>query len=408
METEPENGEAGGGRLRVLVAGGGVAGLEAALALGATGAGRLAIELLAPENDFVYRPLAVTAPFHRDEVRRFPLRSIAEGAGASLRQGAVSSVDAEAHVVHTSDGEEVPFDVLLLACGSHPVDAVPGALTFRGPEDDDALSALLADARRGVGTRIAFVLPAGASWPLPLYELALLTQGHLSESDVERFEVTLITPEDSPLHLFGPRASNAIAELLGTRGISVRTSTHAVAFERGRLRLLPHETLEVDRVVALPRLDGVRLPGIPQDDNGFVATDDFGRVGGLDDVYAVGDITRFPLKQGGIAAQQADAAASAIAARAGASVTPTPFRPIIRGLLLTGGVDRYLRAEASGRSSIIDATPLWWPPAKIVGRYLAPFLATHAGIREDVQPMHADVSVEVELEFVDGSLGPLE
>ena len=127
----------------------------------------------------------------------------------------------------------------------------------------------------------------------------------------------------------------------------------------------------------------------PQDSNGFVATDDFGRVKGLADVYAVGNITRFPLKQGGIAAEQADAAAGAIAAGAGASVTPTPFRPVIRGVLLTGGVDRYLRAEATGRGSTIDAAPLWWPPAKIVGRYLSPFLAKHAGIREEARPRNA-------------------
>ena len=407
MHTKPEN--RGPGRpLQVLIAGGGVAGLETALALGSAGEGRLQVELLVPEEDFVYRPLAVMAPFRAGEARRFPLGPMAESAGASLRHGRLSSVDAEAHVVRTSDGEEVSFDVLVLACGARPVEAVSGALTFRGPEDTSAMEALLAEARKGLGARFAFVLPVGATWPLPLYELALLTQWHLRENGVDPFEVTLVTHEDSPLHVFGSRASDAMADLLESRGVSILADTHVVRFEEGRLRLLSGGSLECDRAVALPRLAGVPVSGIPQDSNGFVATDDFGRVKGLADVYAVGDITRFPLKQGGIAAEQADAAAGAIAAGAGASVTPTPFRPVIRGVLLTGGVDRYLRAEATGRGSTIDAAPLWWPPAKIVGRYLSPFLAKHAGIREEARPGSDDVPVEVELEFVGGTVRPLE
>ena len=100
----------------------------------------------------------------------------------------------------------------------------------------------------------------------------------------------------------------------------------------------------------------------------------------MSDVYAAGDITTFPVKQGGIAAQQADAAAEAIAAAAGADVDPAPFQPVLRGLLLTGGEPRYLRSElAAGRDLVGEPEPLWWPPAKIVGRYLAPFLAGLAG-----------------------------
>jgi sulfide:quinone oxidoreductase len=94
-------------------------------------------------------------------------------------------------------------------------------------------------------------------------------------------------------------------------------------------------------------------------------------------------MTTFPLKQGGIAAQQADAAAESIAALAGAPLTPRPFRPVLRGLLLTGLSPRYLAASLLDDSSAVDSEPLWWPPAKIVGRHLAPFLAKHAGLTVD-------------------------
>ena len=104
--------------------------------------------------------------------------------------------------------------------------------------------------------------------------------------------------------------------------------------------------------------------------------DDDGRVDGVEAIWAAGDGTDFPIKQGGIAAQQADAVAEDIAALAQAQIVPQPFRPILRALLLTGGAPLYLRTDLSApEEATVSNEPLWWPPAKIVGRYLAPFLA---------------------------------
>ncbi len=124
---------------------------------------------------------------------------------------------------------------------------------------------------------------------------------------------------------------------------------------------------------------------------------------GLTDVYAAGDLTQFPVKQGGIAAQQADAVASAIAADAGATVKPTAFKPVLRGLLLTGRAPRFLRSKMGTSHSLADTEPLWWPPAKIVGRYLTPFLAEDLGLSEEYpRPERTDaIPVEVELEIDD-------
>ena len=179
----------------------------------------------------------------------------------------------------------------------------------------------------------------------------------------------------------------------------MRLRTVPLRFEDGVLEVAPKASLPADRVVAMPRLEGPRLPGIPHDRHGFVSTDDFGRLMSEEDIYAAGDMTQFPLKQGGIATQQADAAATAIAARSGAPIEPTPFRPILRGLLLTGMASRYLRAEAGTRPRL-DVEPLWWPPAKIVGRYLTPCLAAKAGLGETpVGPLREGaIPVEVELD----------
>ena len=389
------------GPLRVLVAGGGVAALEATLALRALAEDRVSVELIAPDADFVYRPLAVVAPFRLGEVRRYPLHRLIHSAGAELRTGRVTSVDPDRRVFSTDDGVERAYDALLVALGAQPREAVPNALTFRGPQDVSAFDKLLDAAVVGRVQRLIFALPAGVFWPLPLYELALLTGEFLTDRGTRGVEIVLVTPEEAPLALFGIEASAAVGELLELRGIVLHTRTTPVSFEERRLRVVPDSLIEADRVVTLAALEGPRLPGIPHDHSGFIPTDRHGRVPGLEGIYAAGDATQFPIKQGGIAAQQADAAAAAIAEQAGAPISAEPFRPVLRGLLLTGMVPRYLRREVHTGASSVDTQPLWWPPAKIVGRYLAPFLASELGLEGALEPPTGarSVRVDVELDF---------
>jgi sulfide:quinone oxidoreductase len=366
---------------RVLIAGGGVAAHEAARALRAHAPGLVDVEVLAPDAEFVYRPLATTGPFHGGEPNRFPLRALVEEAGGRLRPGKLVSVDADAHRASTDRGELVEYDALLLALGAVPRPAIPGAMTFAGPDDEEALREVLDAAVAGEIERLVFALPSGVGWPLPAYELALLTAGHLDDAGASRAEVAVVTPEDAPLAMFGGQASDSIAEVLRFRGVELFVGTVPLSFAEHTLRIAPNgDGIAADVVIAMPRLEGPRLDGVTADSDGFVPVDPHGAVSGLDDVWAAGDLTTFHVKQGGVAAQQADAAAEAIAERAGADIEPTPFRPVMRGLLMTGLVPRFLRAGEPGASSA-DTEPLWWPPSKIVGRYLSPFLADHVGSR---------------------------
>ncbi len=371
--------------LRVVIAGGGVAALEATLALRALAENRVSIELVAPEADFVYRPLSVGDPFEVAETRRFPLAQLVDSAGGVLRPGRVTAVNPGEQFVET-DGERVPYDALLVALGARGREALPNALTFGGPDSNEALKAVLEEVLDGEVHRIVFALPAGVTWPLPLYELALLTGSFLMDHGTTGVALALVTPEEQPLAVFGREASDAVAELLEARGIAVHLRTTTAGFEGGIVRTAPGDGIEADRVIALPRLEGPRLAGLPCDRDGFIPTDDRCRVGSEVDVYAAGDATQFPLKQGGIATQQADTAAAEIAALAGAAVEPEPFKPVLRGLLLTGMVPRYLRGEPGTPKSTVDTEALWWPPSKIVGRHLAPFLAAKLGLSEAQRP----------------------
>jgi sulfide:quinone oxidoreductase len=387
------------GRLDVVVAGAGVAGLETALALNAIAGEYTAVELIAPEGEFTYRPLAVAEPFGISRVLRAPLEDLVHAAGAHLRRGVLAGVDAERKRVTLDDGEERAYDSLVLALGAHACESVPGAVTFRGNDHEPEFVSLLerASARR-VG-RLVFAVPARVTWPFPVYELALLTAAYLDDHGAGEVELLLVTPEARPLSLFGPSASAAVEKLLADAGVRIETASVPQAWEDGTLRLAGGGAIPADAVVALPGLEGPALAGVPQDAHGFVETDELGRVPGLERVYAAGDLVRLPVKQGGIASQQADAVATAIAADAGAAVEPEPFRPVLRGLLLTGFGQGFLRAER-GRS-LVDPHPLWWPPAKIVGRYLSPFLAEQLGLDAGDKPPAEGVPVEIALDTLD-------
>jgi sulfide:quinone oxidoreductase len=370
-------------RPRVVIAGGGVASLEALIALRDLLDGLLAIDVVSPEREFVYRPLSVAEPFELCAPRRFSLAEIVADHGAALHAGRVESVDHDRGIVNVRGAPSLSYDALLVTIGAQPREWLPGAVHFAGPKDVARLRALVSDLDKGSVGSVAFAAPRGTSWTLPLYELALLTAAHVAEQERGDVRLTVVTSEADVLDVFGPAAARHVRQLLADRGIELRTATAARSFQSGSLQLDPGGTLEVDRVVALPELVGEPIPGLPHDHAGFTPVDEHGAVRGLPGVYAAGDGIAYPVKQGGLATQQADAAAEAIAASFGAAIEPRPFRARLRGQLLTGLGPTYLTAggtEAGPRESHVALNPLWWPPSKIAGRYLAPYLSGHGGV----------------------------
>jgi sulfide:quinone oxidoreductase len=392
-----------GSPAEILIVGGGVAAMESLMALRDLAGDRVRVTLIAAEPDFVYRPMAVAEPFGFGEARRYPLRRVVEDFNARLVLAAVTAVDASDRRVVLRSGDTIHYDTLVLAPGARMLPAFDAAVTFAGPGSAAAMRTVLDDLEEGHARRIVFVAPTVAGWTLPLYELALLTVRHAAAAKVE-CDVTLVTPEPRPLALFGARASTAVAEMLAAAGIEFTGASHVEPVD-GAVRLLPSgRTLAAARLVALPLIRGPQLGGVPSEpDFGFIPVDRHGRVAGLDGVYAAGDATNFPVKQGGLAAQQADAVAEHVAARHGAPLDPSPFRPVLRGLLFAGGADRYLRAC----DDAVAAQPLWWPPTKIAGRYLAPYLYAREPVAAPGPAPEGFVDLEVPLETIDiAPVGP--
>ncbi len=316
-------------------------------------------------------------PFDLARTQLIDLAEIAAEYGAQLHVASLQAVEPDRRQVTLSGGGRLTYDSLIVAVGARRRVWLPGAVQFGGASDVPPFRALLGQLERGELTRLAFAAPHGMGWSLPTYELALLTAAHVADRHLTDIELSIVTPEDEPLAIFGPTASRAMRGVLADRGIRLRVNADAERVQAGLLLLAEGESVAVDQVVALPALEGPRLPGLPADERGFIPVDGHGRVSGLENVYAAGDATNLPIKQGGVATQQADAAVEMIAALAGAGPTPSALEPVLRGMLLTGVAPTYLRAAVGEQlaGGELASSPLWWPPTKIAGRYLGPYLA---------------------------------
>jgi sulfide:quinone oxidoreductase len=291
---------------RVLIAGGGIAGLETLMALRALAGDRVELMLVAPENDFVYRPLAVEEPHSAGRVHRIPLEEAAADADAAFASSTIVELDSSNKIVRTGAGDELEYEALVIALGAEP------------------------------------------GWPLRGYEIALYIT-----VDVRRMglmvETTVVEPMASPIEAVGAEARGRLMKELADAGITVLQTDHVDVYP-GAVVLEPSgQRLEVDRVVALPVLRGRPIAGVPADANGFIEVDRYGRVRDLDSVWAAGDGTAFPVKSGGFASEQADVVAEDVAALAGADVERRPFDPVDRAELLALPVGRHLTDWLSTR-----------------------------------------------------------
>jgi sulfide:quinone oxidoreductase len=379
---------------QTLIVGGGIAGLEALLALHDLAEARAELTLVAPDPDFIYKPLVVEEPFLLKPAERHELGPLLNELGGRFVQHGVTGVLADDHAVELDDGSRIDYELLVVCLGGRTRDPYRRAVTFRVGGEPLEIDALLARSEEHQSSTLAFVVPPGVSWPLPIYELALMSRRRAEETGYDEVRLMVITPEAAPLIMFGRSASDAIAELLRVRHIDVETGAYVRESPEGELSLTPGtRRLDVGAAVALPLIEGPNPPGLPTDDHGFIPIDDHARVPGVEDVYAAGDGTTFPIKQGGLAAQQADAAAQHIAARLGAAVDAKPFHPVLRGQLITGVESLHLRHDLTGGhgEGTASADYLWWPPHKVSGRYLAAWLA------HEVPRDEPDILVDIEL-----------
>ena len=302
------------------------------------------ITLVSPSETLVYRPLTVLEPFGAALVHRYPVSRVVSDTGCRWIRESFDWVDRAALTAHAG-AEVIPYDALLLAIGGRQLPAPDGVFVF-SDRTAPGYREILERTWSGAISSIAFVTPAEPSWPLPIYELALLTAARVSNADGPRPEIIVGEPGPRPLGAFGREASDAVAELMADAQIKVYTQCE-IRQQDGPLLHTPDRDLRPDQIITLPRITGPNVRGIAGHAiDRFLHIDEHCRVVGAGGrIFAAGDATHLPVKQGGVGAQQADTAAGAIVHLAGLGPEPAPLHPVIRGVLLTGGQPLYLTAH---------------------------------------------------------------
>ena len=367
----------------VVVAGGGFAAIETMLALRSTFGDAISLSFVSAEPELFFRPTATVEAFAGAPPLVYDLRAIAEDLGATYHGARLESVATSAHYVRLSSGSRIGYDALVVAVGARPVANIAGALTFRDQRDVPLFRHVISGLDSGKLRRLVFALPAGPTWMLPIYELALLSRARISERGLHT-EVTIVSPEPTPLAVFGEHPSSLVAQLLAARDVRfVGNSVPHAVLRDGTLQLRSGTEIESDKVVAGPQLRGRWITGIPADWWGFIEVDGDGRVAGIPDVYAAGDITNFPVKQAGLATQHGDLVADAITRQFGATPPARRAQRLLQARLVGAPDPIYLRAEldASGRATLATlariATEDEAAQPKVFSRLLSPYLAEH-------------------------------
>jgi len=404
----------------VCVVGAGTAGLEALLSAREALGPDAELRLIAPESQFRYRPMSPDSLFRPAGERGVAIAELAAEAGAVWVDDRAVAVDETERYVLTRDGDTVGFDFLLLALGGRSRRALRQGYAWERGGDPGFLDQVISGILAGEVRSVAVVVPRGARWPLPAYELALV----LAWTAAANVRVALITAEGHPLAALGRGATDAIAGELDAAGVETITGVELIDERRGdpgsselvrvvlvreqpatlagslvgkptdpsHVRVDAGSRAEFDRLISLPTVDGPFLSGVATDAAGFIEVDEGLKVCGSERVWAAGGCIAAALEHSGLAARQADAAISAITTAVrgmdGDGAARPPGAPELTGMLLTGQRDRW-RAENPAGTQQPSTRCLWWPPGRAVGRMLARRIAAWDPSVHQALPDHA-------------------
>ena len=387
-----------GARARVLVAGGGFGGLEAAFYLRMRLGDNADITLVSDKDYFLFKPNTIYIPFGLDPERlKVGLERPTRRKSISFVEDRVREVDPDNKRAAT-DGHSLSYDYLVLATGAdmRPVEIeglAEHAETVWTPRQmlklRLALYELLEDAREGRHRRVLFLVAPNNKCAGPLYELILMLDTWLRRKEArENVDLAFSTYEQSYVQAFGPRLHGIVAGEFDRRDIAGHTARVATKVEPEAVRYASGESQPYDLLVAFsPYAAEVEYPRLPGDDRGFVSADLSSRqVVGYPDIYVAGDAGDFPVKQAFLAFLQADAAAEHISARILGEEEPAAgFEPLSMCVMeqfdkatfaqvplrLTGVEERPVEVDPAAPGDYrVGSYPAWRLGKKALGYYL--------------------------------------
>jgi 3-phenylpropionate/trans-cinnamate dioxygenase ferredoxin reductase subunit len=207
-----------------------------------------------------------------------------EELGVDLRLGRrIVGLDLGGRVATDAEGQRYHYERLLLATGGRP---------RRLPYGDDVIYFRTLDDFRRLRTlagRGAQFVVIGGGFIGSEIAAALALNG---------CPVTMVFPEPGiAARIFPGELSTRLNDYYRNRGVEILPGASVAGIERDRITLGDGRTLEADAVVAgigiEPNVELAAEAGLPVA-NGIVV-DALGRVGGRGDVFAAGDVARFPI-----------------------------------------------------------------------------------------------------------------
>jgi len=403
-------------RARVVVLGGGFAGLETAFHLRHSLGDRVHLTIVSEQPYFLFKPNTIYIPFGANpDDFKIPLERPARRKQIELIHGRALEIDLAGKQVVT-EGAKVPYDHLVVATGAamRPGE-IPGltehALTPWTPDEmlrlRHGFGRLVEEAHAGRRQSLLFLIPPNNKCSGPLYELVMMADTWLREQRVrDRVDLTWSTYEDGYIQAFGPRLNTVVTSEFEERGIRGHKGYVVTGIEPGVVRYQNGERLSFDLLVSFPPyIAKESFSGLPVDDRGFVHVDpDSRRVKGHEEIFAVGDAADFPIKQAFLALLQGDAAAAHLAAEieGRAPAANAKFEPMSMCVMeelnratfaqvplkYTGDPVKPVTVDTADVEQYrVGVSPLWRVGKKILGLYLPwrfgsgePF---HAGLAWD-------------------------
>lgn len=339
-------------RPEILIAGSGPGALEATLGLSGSDHLDASVALISPQLEFQYRPNMVMEPFGVSKTAKYAVAEVIRHPNVTQWQGTLERVDTAASKAYSPEGDEFDFDALVIATGTEThADLSEPVVTFGKPGSLESLKDIVAEIDAGALHCVLFTAPTGPTWHLPIYEFALMCADRAERQSGQQIAIAVVTPEVEPLEVFGTENSAAVRQLCAELGVVVHTDATIEAFDGKTAHFSDGTSQAADRVFAMPRLTGRAPEGIPTDEHGFIHVDVNQLVEGTTNVYAVGDVTDFRVKQGGLASMQADAAICAIEAELGDRDSPEPFVREIEAILIAASRRVAMRARIGDETS---------------------------------------------------------
>ncbi len=395
---------------RVLVLGGGFAGLETAFMLRMRIHDDADITLVSDSDHFNFKPNSIYIPFGAEpESLLIDLAAPLRKRNIDLFQGRAREIDPETRHVSLADGTNLPYDYLVIGTGAtmRP-DEIPGlgehASTIWTSDEMLKLRADLAElkdrARRGDRSAVLFLVPPNNKCSGPLYEMVFMLETWLRRRKIrDQVDITYSTYERTFIQAFGPRLDEVVVKEFGERGIDGHNEEVVRDVAGGIVHYADGSERPYDFLISFPPYAAATdYVGLPRDDRGFLTTElPTRQVQGHPEIYAPGDGGDFPVKQAFLAFLQGDAVADHLSHEITGREFTRAFDPVSMCVMeifdkatfaqvplrLTGDPQRPVEVRTEDQDLYkVGVSPVWRIGKKMIGIYLN--MRFHAG-----EPFHA-------------------